>query len=153
MDERTIAAPDATGASPADLNAPPRRVSPALRLLSEDGRLIGRRPAVLAAGLASRLRLLRGHALWPGAEAPIFGIEPAAPRSATWMRSVLEPAAPSSARGGLGVAIRGRLGAATWSCLRAGGFLTGRPPAWLLELCGGLLHPDAPDSSPAFFSR
>jgi hypothetical protein len=153
MDEPTIAAASPADSATAGLNGGWQARSPALRLLSEDGRLIRGRPAVLAAGLAARVHALRGHAIWPSAVAPVFGVEPAVPRSASWLSETLESGDPGRPATGLGATIRAAAGAATWSSLRAGAFLLGRPPAWLLELCGELLGRDASRASLALFSR
>jgi hypothetical protein len=153
MDEPTIAAASPVDAATDGLNGGWHGRSPALRLLSDDGRLIRGRPAVVAAGLAARLHALRGHAIWPSAGAPVFGVEPAAPRSATWLSETFESGDPARRATGVGAAIRAAVGAATWSSLRAGAFLLGRPPAWLLELCGDLLDREASRWSLTLFSR
>jgi hypothetical protein len=153
MDEPTIPAGHAGDAAAERLKKPSQGRSPALRLLAADGRLIRRRPAVLAAALAARLHALRGHAIWPAPAAPIFGVEPAVPKSASWLRETFEAGGAECGIAGFGSAVRGLFGAATWTGLRAGGFLVGRPPAWLLDLCGELLGRDARRSSLALFSR
>jgi hypothetical protein len=153
MDEPTIAAPAERGA-PSDFE---RKVdtgpSPALRLLSPTGRVLTNRTAVLAAALAARLRLVRGHAIWPGPEGPIFGIDPGAPRSAAWVEATLEASSRAVPRGLAIRAGRAALGPAAWSGVRAGAFLVGRPPAWLLDLATEVTGRDLSRSRLALFSR
>jgi hypothetical protein len=146
MEEPTIAAANAADAATQGLNGRSHEPSPALRLLAEDEGLIRRRPAVIAAGLAARLRLLRGYAIWPGPEAPVLGIDPSVPAIASWMQATFEPGASDRA-------LRRATGPATWNVLRASGFLRGSAPSWLLELCGELLGRDASRASLTLFSR
>jgi peptidoglycan/xylan/chitin deacetylase (PgdA/CDA1 family) len=88
---------------------PARRTdAPALGLVSERGRLVTRRPAVLFASLLSRLHVLDAYAVWPDAAAPSVIVRPSEPAVAGWIRDHFERAARVPL-----------LDAATWNGLRA----------------------------------
>jgi hypothetical protein len=87
----------------------------ARRLVTNDGRLLEWRPAVVAAGLLARVVHLRAHALWPDVERPLLIVDVGSPRAAAWTRTTF------AATGR-----KGRFPApATWDALRARALLIG----------------------------
>ena len=96
--------------------------SPALRLLATNARIIRSRPVVLAAALASRARLLSGHAIWKDPDHPTVALDLTDRVGAVWSREAFEPAT------------RGRaVDPLTWQTLRARGFLIGGSESVVVE--------------------
>ena len=124
--------------------APSQRSSPALRLLTSEGRLVTRRALVIAIGLAARIGLFRAYAIWPTIEEPMLGIEVGRRRPASWACERLDErddplAGPRR--------LLAKADAPTWQVLRARALLRGRPPEWLIRVCGQALQRDLPDAS------
>jgi peptidoglycan/xylan/chitin deacetylase (PgdA/CDA1 family) len=87
-----------------------RPPSPVTRLCAENGRLLRRRPLVLAGGVLARLGLLDAFLLWPDAGLPISINRASDSSAARWMQSTFEPRARRVAR----------IDPASWNVIRAG---------------------------------
>lgn len=83
----------------------------AVRLVARRGRLLTTQPAVLAAAMLARARLLEAYTLWPTAGAPALIVPAGDAQVAAWMRQTFEPE------------LRRPFGAATWNAVRAGALL------------------------------
>jgi hypothetical protein len=96
--------------SSASADAAPRR------FVAERARVLRRRPAVLAAGLAGRVGLLDAYTAWPDAETPLQMLPAGDRRICEWVRATFEPWADH------------RLDHATWNALRARSVVLPRSP-------------------------
>jgi hypothetical protein len=85
----------------------PDAASSPLRFVARNGRVVGRRGAVLLRGMAGRLRLRDGYLAWPNAAEPRQIVPAHRPEVAAWIRRTFEPWAAR------------KLDAATWSVLRS----------------------------------
>jgi Phosphotransferase enzyme family len=86
------------------------------RFVAGRSRIVGRRPAVLAAGLIGRLGALDAYTAWPDAATPLQLLPAGDARVCEWIRATFEPWADR------------RLGHATWNVLRAGSVVLARSP-------------------------
>jgi hypothetical protein len=122
-----------TGRSTAERPAGPKpsrsRPSPALRLLTDDGRLLRWRPAVVIAGLGARARAVRGFAIWPDPHSPIKVADLSSAQAAEWLRNTFPDRARPGARGW--IVREGEAG--TIAAMRARALLVGRPGSILID--------------------
>ncbi len=91
----------------------PDAASSPLRFVARNGRVVGRRGAVLLRGVAGRMRLAGGYLAWPDAGEPRQIVPANRPEVAAWIRRTFEPWAAR------------KLDAATWSVLRSRSLVVG----------------------------
>jgi hypothetical protein len=116
--------------------------SPALRLLAAHGRLVTRRPLVLARAAAARVRGRTAWAVWPHADEPIQAVDVATRSTSRYMRRVYREEART--RRAVVDAARSVLGPAAWDLVRAGALLEPDAPGLAARAVAHVL-PDAAD--------